>query len=331
MTIERAAQPAGDAILDTPDTIPAIWGHEDDVLWAEGEGLMICGPQGTGKTTLMQQLALSSTGIGPSGLLGYPVRRITTGVVVYLAMDRPAQALRSMRRMVSETDRPALNQRMIIWSGPLPFKILEDPSRLAAWLTDLNARAVFIDSMKDLAVGLASDDVGAAVNQAMQHTISAGIDTVAGHHQRKQPQGERKPRGLDDVYGSTWLTSGQGSVLMLWGEPGDSYVELAHLKQPDGVIGPLKVLHDHHAGRSTVAETVDALAMARNGGVTAAEYAIALNDVDRPDRNQAERARRKLDKLVRDGLLRTEQRTNGGPKPTTMYLPNRLASVPDIA
>ncbi len=32
--------------------------------------------------------------------------------------------------------------------------------------------------------------------------------------------------------GSTWLTSGLGSVIVLDGEPGDPTVELRHLKQP---------------------------------------------------------------------------------------------------
>ena len=39
-------------ILDIPTTIPALWGEGNDVLWAEGESLMIAGPMGLGKTTL---------------------------------------------------------------------------------------------------------------------------------------------------------------------------------------------------------------------------------------------------------------------------------------
>jgi hypothetical protein len=39
-------------ILDQPSTIPAVWGEGAQVLWAEGEALMIAGGQGLGKTTL---------------------------------------------------------------------------------------------------------------------------------------------------------------------------------------------------------------------------------------------------------------------------------------
>jgi hypothetical protein len=39
-------------ILDIPDKIPALWGVDNQVLWAEGESLMIAGPMGLGKTTM---------------------------------------------------------------------------------------------------------------------------------------------------------------------------------------------------------------------------------------------------------------------------------------
>ena len=39
----------GGAILDLPDTIPAVWGAGQRVAWAEGERLMICAPAGRGQ------------------------------------------------------------------------------------------------------------------------------------------------------------------------------------------------------------------------------------------------------------------------------------------
>lgn len=53
----------GTFTLDVPDTIPAVWGHEDRVLWAEGEGLLIVGPPGVGKTTIAVQLVAARLGI----------------------------------------------------------------------------------------------------------------------------------------------------------------------------------------------------------------------------------------------------------------------------
>lgn len=43
------------------------------------------------------------------------------------------------------------------------------------------------------------------------------------------------------------------------GRPGATEVELSHLKQPESVVGPFMVRHDHKRGHSTRAETEDAL------------------------------------------------------------------------
>jgi hypothetical protein len=110
---ERAYQftPGGSFILDTDPTPQPLWGDGDQVLWADGESLVIDGPQGVGKTTLAQQLALGRAGFDVhTKLLGFPIipgqRR-----VLYLAMDRPKQAARSFRRMVGEAWRAELDER----------------------------------------------------------------------------------------------------------------------------------------------------------------------------------------------------------------------------
>jgi DNA-binding NtrC family response regulator len=53
----------GDFILDEPEIIPAIWCQGERVLWAEGEGIMITGHQGVGKTIVAQQLVLHRIGL----------------------------------------------------------------------------------------------------------------------------------------------------------------------------------------------------------------------------------------------------------------------------
>src|SRR5690606_30677182 len=132
------------------------------------------------------------------------------------------------------------------------------------------------------------DAVGAAVNQAHQGVVAAGIELVVCHHQRKSQDG-RKPNHLDDVYGSTWITAGAGSVVLLWGQPGDAYVELTHLKQPVDEVGPLSIHHDHVKGRSTVPEPVDLLELAKGSPLTVADAARHIYETDSPDRNQVER------------------------------------------
>jgi hypothetical protein len=54
--------PGGSFILDTDATPVPLWGQDDQVWWSDGEGLIIAGAQGLGKTTLAQQVVLGRCG-----------------------------------------------------------------------------------------------------------------------------------------------------------------------------------------------------------------------------------------------------------------------------
>lgn len=251
---ERLA-PGGKFVFDEPDQIPSLWGSGERSLWAEGEGMMIAGPQGLGKTTLVQQLTLARYGLLPPHFLGLPVAQ-SQGKALYLAMDRPRQAARSMRRMVGVDQRAELDEHILVWKGPTGVRFDRDPAEFADWVQEVDAAIdlVVVDSVKDLASGLSTDDVGSGVNRAWQELIARGIQLVVLHHERKSSDGAARSPGLDHIYGSTWLTSGLGSVLQLVGTQGDPSVELHHVKQPAAEVGPLTVLHDHALGVSRIVE-----------------------------------------------------------------------------
>jgi hypothetical protein len=300
-----AFTPGGSWILDTPVDPEPLWGSGNDVVLADGEALIVAGPQGLGKTTLAQQLALGRCGFPEyAELLGYPIQP-AGGRVLYLAMDRPRQAARSFRRMVGESWREDLNDRLVVWQGPPPADLAKHTGLLLDLCRKADADTAIVDSLKDAAVGLTDDEVGAGYNRARQTAIAAGIQIVELHHNRKALSGAKAARPtIDDLYGSTWLPSGAGSVLLLSGSPGDPIVGLHHVKQPAAEVGPLKVIHDHEAGRSTVWHAVDLLTLAcRSGGLSALDAAQALFDVDKPSHAQKEKARRRLEKQEREGLL----------------------------
>jgi replicative DNA helicase len=284
-----------------PGQVPAIWGHDGEgILWAEGEPLMLVGPDGVGKTSLGQQLLLERIGIGHGKLLGLPVRE-AAGRVLYIAADRPRQAASSLRRMVGEHDYDVLRERLVVWRGPLPFDLAHEREGLVELASALEVSDVFIDSLKDIAVDLTKDETGSRVGVAFQSLIASGRELAVSHHQRKELSGAGKPKRLTDVYGSRWLTAGMGSVVLLWGEPGDLVVELRHLKQPAEEVGPLTIVHDHVRGRSSVDEGVDLEQMLVDAshGVTVQDVASRLFGTSTPTRNEIEKARRKLEGLVK--------------------------------
>lgn len=302
-------------ILDMPDKVSAVWGSGDDVLWAAGEALMICGQQGVGKTTVAGQIVMARMGL-TSEALGWPVvpgsRR-----VLYLAMDRPQQAARSLRRLVRPQWRDTLNDKLVVWQGPPPADFATNPTILMEMCRSADADTVVVDSIKDAAIGVSKDEIGAGYNRARQAAIAAGVEVLELHHQRKAGENGSKPKTLADVYGSTWIPSGAGSVLLLWGQAGDPVVELLHLKQPRNDVGPLTVVHDHTAGtsrvdRSDITRDLLYLTARQPKGMTPRAAAVVLFGEPDPDRNAIEKARRRLDAYVEDGAMFRSEGVRGG-------------------
>lgn len=284
------------------------------MLWAEGEALIITGVPGVGKSTLAGQVVRARLGLGAGAVLGLAVAP-TASRVLYLAMDRPQQIARSLARQFAAGDRAVLDERLVVWAGPPPGDLAQQPAGLLEMARAAGADTVVVDSLKDAAVGLTDDVVGAGWNRARQHALANGVQVLELHHMVKRNSAGGAPTSLSDVYGSTWITSGAGSVVLLHGDPGDPVVSLRHLKQPGAEVGPWEVLHDHAAGVSTVQRSGDLVAMAAARGaqgLTVKAAATALYSTDTPTRAQVERARRRLGELVRAGLL-TEGDTTAAP------------------
>ena len=311
--------PGGAFVLDGADEFIPLWGDSDQVAWAEGESLWICGPQGVAKSTVMQNVALRRHGILDGDVLGWPVARADEPGL-YLAMDRPLQIKRSLRRMVGEEHRADLDANLVVWKGPPPADLAKHTDTLVNLCDQAGVGTVYIDSLKDAAVGLSDDEVGSGFNRAIQTCLANGIEVIGAHHQRKAQNGGAKPKTLDDVFGSTWITSGAGSVILLWGKAGDAVMELEHLKPPAEPVGPFKVFVDFTAGTVTIDEEVDLwlLASRAQHGLAVEGAARALFGVSEPDRSQIEKARRKLDRHPRlekvDGI-----RPPGGGTPPSLY------------
>jgi replicative DNA helicase len=308
----RRAIDASDWLANQPEGCPAVWGKGDRVLWAEGEPLMMYGPDGVGKTSLAQQLVLHRCGVRMEALLGIPVARAEKPVL-YLACDRPRQARRSLFRMIPREKHEELRGRLLVWEGPLPFSIPASTRSLLEFCLLHDAGTVVIDSLKDVAVELTNPEVALKVNQAFQWLNANGVELLVLHHPRKDPAGApARPRSLEDVYGDRNFVSGMGSVVSVWGKGGDPIVDLTHLKQPMGEVGPFKVLHDHERGVSGLYEFVSVMEMLGRSSrpLSVGEVASMFFAVVDPSKNELEKARRELRGLVAQGLaveLRDEQ------------------------
>lgn len=295
--------PGGTFIFDQAADEAPIWGDERNVLWAPGEALMVVGPPGVGKTTTVQQLVLARVGL-LDGFLGFDVAK-TGSRVLYLAMDRPRQIARSMRRMVDEGDRELLEERLVVWPGPPPRDAAKAPEVLKILAEKAGADTIIVDSLKDAAVGLTDPETAGWYNRARQRALAAGIEVVEIAHQKKQGAGGAAPKSLADVHGGMEITAGAGSVFLVWGEPGDPVVEFRHLKQPADMVGPLKLVHDHEAGRTTVFARYDAADVLKGSPSrewTARDVATAITDANKATDAEVERARRRLERLCADGL-----------------------------
>lgn len=110
---------------------------------------------------------------------------------------------------------------------------------------------------------------------------------LALHHTINRGANGAELNILADIYGCTWITSGTGSVISLWGEAGDPVVSLRHLKQPFAEVGPFHLLHDHTTGTTIVHHTADlvALAGATRGGISALDAAKAIFESEKPTRS----------------------------------------------
>jgi replicative DNA helicase len=304
---------------------PGIWGRDDKVLWPPGEPLLLCGSTGVGKTTLAKQLARARVGLRDE-VLGFPVVP-GKGTLLYFASDRPKQAAKAGRRLFTRDEGPVLKERLVIWKGPILADLRKVPTTLLALARLWGADTVIIDSAKDVAPALSTDEGGVALSMALQHLIADDIEVMVLHHQRK-PEAGGKANTLDDVYGSTFITASAGSVVLLSGKAGDPIVDLIHLKQPIAEVGPLKVEHDHITGISTVIKGHDLLRFLATHpkGVTATEVAIARFEVSSPTENQRKKARRDLISLVNKGLVHQiegQKEGFGGPSGTRYFLVER--------
>lgn len=317
-------QPAGTFLRALPERPEPVWGRGDSVLWSAGEALMLAGGPGLGKTTLAGQLVRARIGWQPT-VLDLPVAEGRH--VLYLMMDRPQQIARRLLQQFGTAELDLLDKRLTLGVGPPPQDLARFPDLLPELCARAGADTVVVDSLKDAAIGLTEDEVAAGYNRARQLAITAGVQVLELHHLVKRGGDGKAPTTLADVYGSAWLTAGAGSVLLLTGDAGDPIIKASHLKQPLEPWGPAELSHDHTRGTTTVHHRVDLLQLlAITTSQTARSAACQLFATDKPKAAELEKARRRLEQLVRGG--QAVKREPGPGRADATYHPKTARELP---
>jgi len=305
---------------DEADDMP-VWGRHPaadgtgaGTMWAAGEPLMLFGGNGVFKSTLSHLLVFARLGLldpdgrprtdhrraGPDDhpddwgqVLGMPVQPMDPAcLVLYLAGDRPRQIRRAMRRHRRDWMADILRDHLLVHDGPLPFDITVQKDALADLAQERKAADIFVDSVKDYCPKPSDDESANGYNRARQECVARGMQWVEDHHNRKMQQGQKPTNGIDDVYGSRWLTAGAGSVISMWiDEEGSPSVHVRQVKSPGEFVPELEVTVHKADGTMGAAERtpLNPMTFIRQGGVagvTAADYARYMGVHVNAARNQ---------------------------------------------
>lgn len=307
-------------VLDDQTSDDWWWGNGSDILAMRGEAVVLAANTGTGKTTLAGQVIAAWIGAQPDAL-GCQVRSDGRKVLL-LAMDRPKQAARALRRIFTDEHRELLDQMLIVRKGPPPAQITSDPTVWATLAAEHDAGLIIIDGLKDATSELNGDEAGLAANQAMQSVIAAGCELLVLHHLRIGVAGG-KP-SLDDLYGSTWIPSGAGSVIVLQGLAGGDTVKLHHLKSPVDAVGPWDIALNTATGTMRRMNHDDLRAIvtsAGSHGIDAKQAAVVMYQDPDPSDEIVKRVKRILDKRAKQGdfIVRAGERGGRGGSAPTRY------------
>ena len=255
---------SGGHLFDLDPSESPIWGDLQAPLSAEGQAWMICGPDGTGKTSTACQYLKARLGLA-SQMVDLPVKRLAYNQsVYYFAADRPVQAMLAFMRGVGPELREMLDRRLFVHRGPPPYRLSGDRGQrwLVEEIEETGAGVVVLDSRKDFGSTTNADEV-AGFNTAVQLLVAAGVEVLvlADPNERRR----NGPPVLADVSGHGPVYNGMGSVVFLEGRPSATLVAVTQIKAIHEMVPPFRVVHDHAAGHSERAPEGDRVGRRRSG------------------------------------------------------------------
>jgi hypothetical protein len=206
----------------------------ENLMPLQGCGLIVS-PPGTGKSQFMMQLALHHALNSP--FVGYKfIEELST---IFFSLEMPRAGIHQIARLMAEGYSPPelrqVNNLFQIAALGEPMYLTNPEARkfFEGAIEKYQPKTIIIDSLQKATSGSLSDDeaIRALFNYIASLRAKYGLCVWFIHHNRKGQGDNKKPRELDDVYGSRFITSEPDVVLSLWGDRRNkNVIEVSELK-----------------------------------------------------------------------------------------------------
>lgn len=195
--------------------------------------MLVAGKQGVGKTQLTIQ-ALIHMALGKS-FLGWKID--TPRRVALLSMEMSTAEIKhfqqEMNKLLSPEERLLLQQNFFI--VPVGHSILfdskPDMQKVEQFIQQYHPEVVGIDSLSKTTMASLEESASKHVMDFADHLrMEYDCSIIFIHHNRKGQVGNKRPKELDDVYGSFWITATATTVLGMWQNQQTGEIEVNYLK-----------------------------------------------------------------------------------------------------
>lgn len=198
------------------------------------QGIMVVsGKPGVGKTQLTIQ-ALIHIALGKP-FLGWDITapRKVGFVSMEMGQAEIKVFMEEMNSVLSEEDRELLhtNFQIVPIGQTLMFDNTADQKKIISYLESYLPEVVGFDSLSKTTLGsLEEATVKKVMDFADKIRMNHDCSVVFIHHDRKAQIGNKRPKNLEDIYGSFYITATATTVLGMWQSDRTYEIELNYLK-----------------------------------------------------------------------------------------------------
>ena len=198
------------------------------------QGIMVVsGKPGVGKTQLTIQ-ALIHIALGKP-FLGWDIT--APRKVAFISMEMGQAEVKvfmeEMDSILSEEDRALMHANFLIIpiGQTLMFDNTADQKKIENFLETYKPEVVGVDSLSKTTLGsLEEATVKKVMDFADRIRMNHDCSVVFIHHDRKAQIGNKRPKNLEDIYGSFYITATATTVLGMWQSDKTYEIELNYLK-----------------------------------------------------------------------------------------------------